>query len=70
MVKLGVTKDNSDAIRSATSVAAGINRVEKKLGTLEAGKLADVVVVNGNPVADINDISKVTMTFKEGRRMV
>lgn len=70
MVKLGVKKDNYDAIRSATSVAAGINRVEKKLGTLEAGKLADVVVVNGNPVADINDISKVTMTFKEGRRMV
>jgi imidazolonepropionase-like amidohydrolase len=70
MVKLGVKKDNYDAIRSATSVAAGINRVEKKLGTLEAGKLADVVVVNGNPVADINDISQVTMTFKEGRRMV
>jgi imidazolonepropionase-like amidohydrolase len=70
MVKLGVKKDNYDAIRSATSVAAGINRVEKKLGTLEAGKLADVVVVNGNPVADINDIKKVTMTFKEGRRMV
>jgi imidazolonepropionase-like amidohydrolase len=70
MVKLGVKKDNYDAIRSATAVAAGINRLEKKLGTLEAGKLADVIVVDGNPVADINDISKVTMTFKEGRRMV
>ncbi|MBI1296457.1 amidohydrolase family protein [bacterium] len=70
MVKLGVKKDNYDAIRSATAVAAGINRVEKKLGTLEAGKLADVVVVNGNPVEDINDISQVTMTFKEGRRLV
>lgn len=70
MVKLGVKKDNYDAIRSATAVAAGINRLDKKLGTLEAGKLADVIVVDGNPVADINDIARVQMTFKEGRRMV
>jgi imidazolonepropionase-like amidohydrolase len=70
MVKLGVKKDNYDAIRSATAVAAGINRLEKKLGTLEPGKLADIIVVDGNPVADINNIAKVKMTFKEGRRMV
>jgi imidazolonepropionase-like amidohydrolase len=45
--------DNYAAIRSATSVAAQINRVADRLGTLEAGKLADVIVVDGDPRADI-----------------
>lgn len=70
MVKLGVKRNNYDAIRSATSVAAKINRLDKKLGTLEAGKLADVIVVDGNPLEEINAISRVVMTFLEGKRMV
>jgi imidazolonepropionase-like amidohydrolase len=70
MVKLGVKRDNYDAIRSATSVAAKINRLDKKLGTLEAGKLADVIVVAGNPLEEISAISRVVMTFLEGKRMV
>ncbi len=70
MVKLGVKKDNYDAIRSATSVAAVLNKLDKKLGTLEAGKLADVIVVDGNPADEIEAIGRVKMTFKEGRRMI
>ena len=70
MVKLGVKKDNYDAIRSATSVAAQLNRLQAKLGTLEVGKLADVIVVNGNPLADLYALEQVTMTFKEGKRLV
>ena len=38
MVKLGVKRDNYDAIRSATAVAAQINKLDKKIGTLEPGK--------------------------------
>jgi imidazolonepropionase-like amidohydrolase len=40
------------------------------LGTLEVGKLADVIVVEGNPLEEIDALSRVTMTFLEGKRMV
>ena len=70
MVEIGVVKDNYAALRSATSVAAKINHVEDKLGTLEAGKLADVVVVDGDPRADIYALQNVRMTFVDGRRLV
>jgi imidazolonepropionase-like amidohydrolase len=69
MVKLGVKRDNYDAIRSATAVAAQINKLDKKIGTLEPGKLADVIVVNGNPLEDIDAISRVQMTYVEGKRL-
>jgi imidazolonepropionase-like amidohydrolase len=69
MVKLGVKSDNYDAIRSATSVAAQINKLDKKIGTLEEGKLADVIVVDGNPLEDIDAIGRVRMTFVEGKRL-
>ncbi len=70
MVKIGVVPDNYGAVRSATSVAAQINRVDKKLGTLQAGKLADVIVVDGNPLDDLDAIGNVEMTFVGGKRMV
>jgi len=70
MVEIGVVEDNYAAIRSATSVAAVINRVDETLGTLEAGKLADVIVVDGDPREDIHALSKVRMTFVDGRRLV
>jgi imidazolonepropionase-like amidohydrolase len=70
MVKLGVKADNYDAIRSATSVAAAINGLADRLGTLQPGKLADVVVVDGNPLEDIDAVSRVRMTFLAGKRMV
>jgi imidazolonepropionase-like amidohydrolase len=69
MVKLGVKRDNYDAIRSATTVAAEINKLDKKIGTLEPGKLADVIVVDGNPLENIDAIGRVRMTFVEGKRL-
>jgi imidazolonepropionase-like amidohydrolase len=70
MVKLGVVEDNYGAIRSATSVSAAANKMDDKLGTLEAGKLADVVVVAGNPLEDLEALANVEMTFLEGKHMV
>lgn len=70
MIKVGVKKDSYDAIRSATVVSAALNRLGDRLGTLEAGRSADVIVVDGNPLADIADIARVRMTFLEGQRMV
>jgi len=69
MVKIGIKADAYDAIRSATVVAAEINKL-KRIGTLQEGMLADVIVVDGNPLADLDDIAKVRMTVLEGKRMV
>jgi len=70
MVKLGLVEGNYGVIRSATSVSAELNGLEDKLGTLEPGKLADVIVVDGNPLEDLNALSRVKMTFRDGKRMV
>jgi len=39
---------------------------ESKLGTIAAGKIADLVVVEGNPASQIEDIEKVKLVFKDG----
>ncbi len=70
MVKLGVVAGNYGALRSATSVAARLSKLDGKLGTLTAGKLADVIVVEGNPLEDLDALSRVKMTFREGKRLV
>jgi imidazolonepropionase-like amidohydrolase len=70
MVEIGVVPDNYAAIRSATSVAARINRRADTLGTIEAGRLADVIVVDGDPRDDIYALERLRMTFVDGRRLV
>jgi imidazolonepropionase-like amidohydrolase len=54
------------AIRAATSVAAQFLGIEDRLGTLEPGKLADVVAVPGDPLADIRQMRAVHFVMKEG----
>lgn len=56
-----------DAIRAATSVAAKFLGVEDRLGTIEPGKLADIIVVQGNPLFDIVALSHVETVVKGGR---
>lgn len=64
MVEGGMTP--MQAIRSATSVAAEFLGIDDRLGTLEAGKLADVVAVRGDPLADIGRLREVHFVMKEG----
>jgi imidazolonepropionase-like amidohydrolase len=40
---------------------------QDQIGSLEAGKLADMVLIDGNPLTDINDLMKVVVTIKSGR---
>ena len=41
--------------------------MEKELGTVEEGKLADLVVVGANPLDDISHLRQVRMVWKEGQ---
>ena len=44
---------NAQAIRSATSVAAAVLQMQGKLGIVQAGAIADLLVIDGNPLLDI-----------------
>jgi imidazolonepropionase-like amidohydrolase len=66
MVSVGVVEDNFGAIMSATREAAAMNGIDDVVGTLEVGKEADVIVVDGDPVADLSTLAHVQMTFVRG----
>jgi len=70
MVKLGLKRDNYDALRCATIVPAHISRLQDRMGTLQAGKWADVIVIDGDPLADLSALERVQMTFVGGRKMI
>jgi len=56
-----------DALRSATSVDAELFGISSTVGTLEAGKIADIIAVPGDPLSDIRVTEKVFFVMKEGR---
>lgn len=56
-----------EAIQSATLVPARFLGIAERLGSLEAGKLADVVGVPGDPVADVNLLGQVAFVMKDGK---
>ena len=41
-------------------------KLDRDLGSIEAGKLADLTLVNGDPVANISDIRKTALVVKDG----
>jgi imidazolonepropionase-like amidohydrolase len=53
-------------IQAATVNAAALLRHDKDLGSVTAGKLADVVAVPGNPIDDISLMKRVSFVMKEG----
>jgi imidazolonepropionase-like amidohydrolase len=64
MVEAGMTPMN--AIRAATSSAAELLGIQDRLGTIEPGKLADLIAVDGDPLADIDLLRDVRFVMKEG----
>ena len=55
------------AIQSATWQAARLLRVDDRLGSLEPGKIADMVAVEGDPLEDIREMRKIVFVMKEGQ---
>jgi imidazolonepropionase-like amidohydrolase len=55
-----------EAILTATRNAAELLKISDRLGTLEAGKLADVIAVEGDPLADITAMRRVGFVMKDG----
>jgi imidazolonepropionase-like amidohydrolase len=64
-VELGATP--AQAIVAGTKNGAIAARGTKDFGTIEAGKLADLVVLSADPLADIHNIRKVAAVYKDGR---
>jgi imidazolonepropionase-like amidohydrolase len=56
----------ADVIRSTTVAAADVLGWSDRVGTLEAGRFADVIAVDGDPLADIGALKRVTFVMKDG----
>lgn len=65
-VQAGITP--SDVLRMATLESAQVVGQEATSGSIDAGKMADLVLVEGNPLADISAIRKVIWTIKGNRQ--
>lgn len=53
-------------LQDATLSAARIMKMDRDLGSIAPGKLADVILVDGNPLEDISDIRETTLVVKDG----
>ena len=63
--QIGFTK--AEALVAATKTSAEIMHMGDRLGTIEVGKLADIIVVDGNPDEDFTAFRKVRTAFVNGR---
>ena len=66
LIRVENGQSEMDAITSATSVSAMIMGWEADVGSLEAGKYADVIAVPGNPLDDITALERVVWVMKGG----
>ncbi|RDZ29577.1 amidohydrolase family protein [Lysobacter silvisoli] len=59
---------NAEVLRLATLTPAQVLGVDKDRGVIAPGKLADLVLIDGDPLSDMRDIRKVDAVFKGGKR--
>lgn len=57
---------NMDIIIAGTKNAAHVCHREDQLGTIEPGKIADLLIIEGNPLEDIENLAKTSMVFRNG----
>ena len=56
-----------DTIKSATIETAKLLRIDNKLGSIESGKIADIIAVDGDPLKDLSVMQNVVFVMKEGK---
>jgi imidazolonepropionase-like amidohydrolase len=64
MVLAGLSE--MEVLMAGTKNAAELCQVDKRLGTLEVGKVADIIAVQGNPVRDIESLRHIRFVMKDG----
>jgi imidazolonepropionase-like amidohydrolase len=64
MVEYGMTP--IEAIRAATTRAAELLRMEQQIGSIQSGRFADIIAVDGDPLQNIEAIKKVVFVMKDG----
>jgi imidazolonepropionase-like amidohydrolase len=67
LVGLGIAP--AEALAAVTVNGAQLLGMEDEIGTLDAGKRADVVAVAGDPLADVADLARVRLVLRDGRTM-
>ena len=65
MVKFGMPP--METIQSATISTAKMLDIDSTLGSIEVGKIADLIAVNGDPIQDIKVMEKISFVMKEGK---
>lgn len=67
MVQAGLTP--LQVIGIATKNGAEVLRIDKNFGTLEKGKIADLLILDGDPVQDIRNTRKINSVYKAGKEV-
>jgi len=65
LVRLGVSP--RDALLAGTRWGAEACRVDREVGTIEPGKRADLIAVEGNPLTDMTALERVSLVMKDGQ---
>ena len=55
-----------EAIKSSTSIPSEMLEMTNDIGTIEEGKVADIIIVEGNPINDIKALKNIKWTIKNG----
>jgi imidazolonepropionase-like amidohydrolase len=64
MVKFGMSP--MDAIKAATSTAATLLDMKDRIGVIAPGAFADIVAVQGDPLANVDALKNVSFVMKDG----
>jgi len=67
MTEAGLTP--LQALTVATKNSAKALKIDKNFGTIEVGKIADFIVVDGNPAKNIKDTRKIVSVYKAGKEV-
>jgi cytosine/adenosine deaminase-related metal-dependent hydrolase len=57
------------ALQAATNNSAKLLRADKRIGTIEKGKEASLLIVDGNPLQDVHALSAISTVFFKGERV-